>query len=189
MRFTQVPELHTAEYLDPTGYEPKLPFLCTSYVHMAQHSKSKPGSPTEPVSTNVTCAQDNTPQLPMTDQEMNKPFMLVLSVPHDADFSAIFPPVMDEISIFPVDRDNDTMHTFIVDKIDDMTSDAMKSFFTMMSEIHNAIRRLVKEHYKHDATGNEYFWFLTSQRPDNNNVAIMFCATCQQCLCLDSPSG
>ena len=59
----------------------------------------------------------------------------------------------------------------------------------MTSEIHNAIRCLVEEHYKRDATGKEYFWFLTSQHPNNNNVAITFGAACQQCLRLDSPSG
>ena len=96
---------------------------------MAKHSKSKPGSPTEPVSTDVTCVQDNAPQPPMTNHEMNKPFMLVLSVPHDGELSALCPCIMIETGIFPVDRDNDTTHTFIVDGITNMRSDAMKSLF------------------------------------------------------------
>ena len=88
-----------------------------------------------------------------------------------------------------MDRDNDTLHTFIVDKITDMTSDAMKPFFEMSTEIHEALHRLVQGHYKRDATGEEYFRFLTSNRPNNNNVAVTFGAACRQCLRSDSPSG
>ena len=40
-----------------------------------------------------------------------------------------------------------------------MTSNAMKPFFEMSSEIHDALHRLVQEHYKRDATGEEYFQF------------------------------
>ena len=71
---------------------------------------------------------------------MNKPFTLVLSVPHDEELSAIFSPVTIETAVFPVDRDNDALHTFIVNKITDMTSEAMKPLFTMTSEIHDALR-------------------------------------------------
>ena len=115
--------------------------------------------------------------------------MLVLSVPHDRELSAAFPPIMVETGIFPVDHDDNGTHTFIVNKITDMTCDAVKSHFTMASEIQDAIRHLVEEHCKRDAAGKEHFWFLMSQRPSNHNVAIRFGATCQQCLCLDSLSG
>ena len=101
---------------------------------------------------------------------MNKPFTLALSVPHDVELSAVFPPIVVGTRIFPVDRDNDGTHTFIVNKITDMTSDAMKSLFTMTSEIHDAIRRLVEKCCKWDATGKECFRFLTSRRPNNSNV-------------------
>ena len=56
---------------------------------MEKHFKSEPGSPTEPVSTNVTRVQNNVPQPPITDQEMNKPFALALSVPYDGELSAV----------------------------------------------------------------------------------------------------
>ena len=56
---------------------------------------------------------------------MNKPFTLVMTVPNDEEVSAVFSP-----AVFPVDRDNKTLHTFIVNKITDMTSDALKSFLT-----------------------------------------------------------
>ena len=118
--------------------EPKPPFLCLSCVHMAKRSKSKPGSPAEPVSTNVTRVQESTPQPPMTNREMNKPFTLASSVPHDEELSAVFSPIAVETAVFPVDRDNKALHTFIVSKITDMTSDTMKSLFTMTSEIHDA---------------------------------------------------
>ena len=156
---------------------------------MVKHSKSKPGSPTEPVSTNVTRVQDNTSETSMTDQEMNKPFTLVLSVPHDEGISAVFPHVMIETSIFPVDRENDTMHAFIVDKITDMTCEAMKAYFTVTNKIQDGIQCLVQDNYKCDATGKEHFRFLISQCPSNYNVAVTFAAACQQCLCLDSLSG
>ena len=62
--------------------------------------------------------------------------MLVLSVPCIEGSSAIFPHMTIEPGIFPVNRDNNAVHTFVVDKITDMTCDAMKT---------------------------EYFWFLKSQ--------------------------
>ena len=169
--------------------EPKLPFLCLSFVHMAKRYKRNPGSPTEPVSNDVTRVQDNAPQPPMANQEMNKPFTLVSSVPHDEELSAVFSPIMVETAVFPADRDNNATHMFIVNKITNMPSEAMKSLFTMTSEIHNALRCLVKEHCKHDATRKEYFWFLMSHRPNNSNIAITSSATCQQCLQSDSPPG
>ena len=82
----------------------------------------------------------------MTDQKMNKPFTLVSSVPHEGELSAAFPPVTVETGIFPVDCDNNTMHAFIVNKITDMTSNAMESHFKMTSEIQDTVRRLVEEH-------------------------------------------
>ena len=158
-------------------------------MHMVKHSKSKPGSPTEPVSTDITHVQDNIFKPPMTEQELNKPFTLVLSVPHYKGLTAIFHCITIETGVFPVDRDNDAMHAFIVDKITNITCDAMKTHFTMKSEIQDGICCLVKGNYKRNATGKIYFWFLTSQRPSNNNVAITFAATCHQCLRSDSPSG
>ena len=89
----------------------------------------------------------------MMDQEMNKPFALAPSVPHDTDLSAVFPPIVVETGIFRVDRDDDAMHTFIVNKITDMACDAVKSHFTTASEIQDTIRHLVEEHYKRDAAG------------------------------------
>ena len=86
---------------------------------------------------------------------MNKPFTLVITVPNDEEMSAVFSPVTVETAVFPVDRDNETLHTFIVNKITDMTTDAMKPFFEMSSEIREALHRLVQGHYKHDATGEE----------------------------------
>ena len=156
---------------------------------MAKHSRSKPGSPTEPVSTDVAHVQDNMSQPTMTEQELNKPFTLVLSIPHDKGLTAVFPRVVIKTGIFPVDCENNTMHAFIVNKITDMTCDAMKACFTMTSEIQDGIRHLVEGNYKRDATRKEYFWFLMSQRPSNYNVAIMFAAAFHQCLRLDSPSG
>ena len=82
---------------------------------MMKRSRSKPGSPAEPVSTKITLVQDNAPKSPTTDQEMNKPITLVLSVPCDKGLSAAFPRATIETGIFPVDRDN-KVHTFIVDK-------------------------------------------------------------------------
>ena len=111
---------------------------------------------------------------------MNKPFALVTSVPHDEELSAVFSPVTVETAVFPVNRDNEAPHTFIVDKITDMTSDALKPFFDMSSEIHDAIHCLVQEHCKRDATRKECFWFLTSHRPNNSNVALTFGAACRQ---------
>ena len=156
---------------------------------MAKRSKSKPGSPTEQVPTGITCVQDNASESPVMDQEMNKPFMLALSVPHDKDMSAAFPCTMIEASIFPVDRDDKAMHTFIVNKITDMTCDAMKTYFMATSKIQDGIRCLVEGNYKCDATGKEYFQFLTSQCQSNCNIAITFAATCQQCLHSDSSTG
>ena len=141
---------------------------------MVKRAKSKPGSPTELVSTNVTRVQDNASESPMMDQEMNKPFALVLSVPHNSDLSAIFPCVTIETGIFPVDRDDDAMHTLIVDKITDMTCKTMKTYFTVTSKIQDCICCLVKDNYKCDATGKEYFRFLMSQHPSNYNMAIAF---------------
>ena len=157
---------------------------------MKKHHKNKPGSPTEPASTDVTqVQQENEPHPTMATREMNKPFTLVITVPNDEEMSAFFSPVTVETAAFPVDRDNETLHTFIVNKITDMTTDAMKPFFEMSSEIRDALHRLVQEHYKRDATGEEYFRFLTSHRPNNSNVAITFGAACRQCLHSDSPSG
>ena len=102
--------------------KPKLPFLCLSCAHMVKRSKNKPGSPTEPVSANVTRAQDDEPQPPMTTREMNKPFTLLPSVPHDEELSAVFSPIAVETPVFPVDRDIEALHTFIVNEITDMTS-------------------------------------------------------------------
>ena len=149
---------------------------------MVKHSKSKPGSPTEPVSTNNARVQDNISKPPMMEQELNKPFTLVLSVPHDKGITAVFPCITIKTGVFLVDCDNDAMHAFIVDKITDMTCDAMKAYFMITSKIQHGIRCLVEGKYKHSATGKEYFQFLTSQHPSNYNVAIASAAACQQCL-------
>ena len=143
---------------------------------MAKRSKNKPGSRTEPVSINVTRAQDNVSKTPMMDQEMNKPLTLVLSVPHDEGVSVVFPCATIETGIFPVDCDNDTMHMFIVNKITNMTCEAMKTYFMATNKIQDSICCLVQDNYKCDATGKEYFWFLTSQHRSNCNVAIAFAA-------------
>ena len=84
---------------------------------MTKRSKNKPGSPTELVSTDVICVQDDASKSPATNQEMNKPFTLVLSVSRNEGSSAVFPCMTIETGIFPVDHDNDAMNTFIVDKI------------------------------------------------------------------------
>ena len=146
---------------------------------MKKRSKNKPGSPTEPASANVTqVQQENEPHPTITNREMNKPFTLVITIPNDAEMCAVFSPATVETAVFPVDRDNETLHTFIVHKITDMTTDAMKPFFEMSSEICKALHHLVQEHYKRDATGEEYFRFLTSHRPNNSNIAITFGAAC-----------
>ena len=180
MRFAASPPSDTLLYCSVlTGYEPKLPFLCLIHVHMKKRLKSKPGSPTEPASTTVPqVRQDDEPHPTMANREMNKPFTLVITIPHDAEMSAVFSPLAVETAVFPVDRDNETLHTFIVDKITDMTTNAMKPFFEMSSEIRDALHRLVQEHYKRDATGEEYFRFLTSHCPNNSNVALTFGAAC-----------
>ena len=130
---------------------------------MAKCSKSKPGSPTEQVPTGDTCVQDNASKSPTMDQEMNEPFMLVLSVTHNKEMSASFPCITIEIGMFPVDRDNKAMHAFIVDKITDMMCDAMKMHFTVTSKIQDGISRLVKRNYKHDAARRNVsnFWYLS----------------------------
>ena len=156
---------------------------------MAKLSKRKPCSPTEPVSTDVNHVQENVSQPPMMEQELNKPFALVSSVPHDKGLTAVFPHVAIKTGVFPVDPENNTMHAFIVNKITDMTCDAMKAYFTVTSEIQDGIRHLVEGNYKRDAPRKEYFWFLMSQRPINYNVAIVFAAAFHQRLRLDSPSG
>ena len=111
---------------------------------MTKRSKNKPGSPTEPVSTDVVHVQDDTSESPVMSQEMNKPFMLVLSVPHNEGLSAVFPCAAIETSIFPVNHDNDAVHTFIVDKITDMTCDAMKTHFKVKARFKMASIGLLK---------------------------------------------
>ena len=81
MSHAQVPELCTAEYLEPTGYQAQTTFPLPFLRAHGKQSKSKPGSPTKPVSTDITPVQDNTSKSPTMDQEMNKPFTLALSVP------------------------------------------------------------------------------------------------------------
>ena len=66
---------------------------------------------------------------------MNKPFTLVITIPHNTEMSAVFSPLAVEPAVFPVDHDNETLHTFIVNKITDMTADAMKPFFEVSSDI------------------------------------------------------
>ena len=75
----------------------------------------------------------------MVNQEMNKPFTLVIAIPNDAEMSVVFSPCTVETAVFPVDRDNELLHTFIVNKITDMTADAMKPFFQVSSEIREAL--------------------------------------------------
>ena len=169
--------------------ETKLPFFCLSHVHMVKCSKSKPGSPTKPVSTNINRVQDNASKSPMMDREMNKPFTLVPSVPCNKELSAAFPHVTIVTSIFPVDCDNEAMHTFIVNQIVNMKCDAMKPCFMVTTKIQDGIHCFVENNCKRDATGKEFFHFLTSQHPNNCNIPITFAATCQQCLCSNSPSG
>ena len=116
------------------------------------------------------------------DQEMNKPFMLVLSVSRNEALSAVFPHAMIETGVFPMDHDNEAMHAFIVNKMTNMTCDAMKTYFMVTSKIQDGICRLVEGNCKCDTTGKEHFWFLMFQRPSNCNIAIAFAAACQQCL-------
>ena len=87
---------------------------------------------------------------------MNKPFTLVLSVPHNKEISAAFPCITIETGMFPVDRDNKAMHAFIVDKITNMMCDAMKTYFMVSSKIQDGIHCLVEGNYKRDAAGKEY---------------------------------
>ena len=82
--------------------------------------KKKPGPPTGLVSTDTARVQDNASKFQTTDQEMNKPFSLALSVPHDAEMSATFPCMTIEADVFPFDCDNKTMHATVADKITDM---------------------------------------------------------------------
>ena len=86
---------------------------------------------------------------------MNKPFALALSVPCNEGSSAIFSCVTIETGVFPVNRDDAAMHTFIVDKITDMTCDAVKTHFTVTSEIQDSIRHFVEGNCKRNATGTE----------------------------------
>ena len=94
---------------------------------MPKRSKSKPDSPAEPVSVNVTRVEDKISESPTMDQEMNKPFMLVLSVSRNEALSAVFPHAMIETGVFPMNHDDEAMHAFIVNKMTNMTCDAMKT--------------------------------------------------------------
>ena len=97
---------------------------------MGKRLKNKPDSPTESASTTVPqVRQEDEPHPIMVNREMNKPFTLVIAIPNDAEMSAVFSPLAVETAVFPVDRNNKTLHTFIVNKITDMTADAMKPFF------------------------------------------------------------
>ena len=66
---------------------------------------------------------------------MNKPFLLLLSVPCNAEVSAAFPHMVIEASIFPVDRDNKTMHATVVDELTNMTCNAMNPYFMVTAKI------------------------------------------------------
>ena len=88
---------------------------------------------------------------------MNKPFTLVLSVPHKAAMSVIFPLMMIEANIFPVHRDNEVMHTTVVDELTDMMCNAMDPYFMVTTEIQNGICLIVENSHKRDATGIKFF--------------------------------
>ena len=108
---------------------------------MGKRLKNKPDSPTESASATVPQArQEDEPHPVMMNREMNKPFTLTIVIPHDAEMTAVFSPCTVETAVFPVDRDNDLLHTFIVNKITDMTADAMKPFFEVSSEIREALQ-------------------------------------------------
>ena len=104
-------------------------------MHIAKRSKSKPGSPTEPVSSDATRVQDDASKSHTMEQDINKPFLLVLSVPHNAKLSAASPPMVIEASIFPVNHDNKTMHVTIVDELTNMMCNAMDPYFTVTVKI------------------------------------------------------
>ena len=112
MRFSAFQPSDTLLYCSVlTGYEPKLPFLCSIYVYMGKRLKNKPDSPTESASTTVPQArQEDEPHPIMMHREMNKPFTLTIVIPHDAEMTAVFSPCTVETAVFPVDRDNDLLH-------------------------------------------------------------------------------
>ena len=152
--------------------EPKLPFLCLSCVHMTKRSMSKPGSPAKPISTEAARVQENAFESHTMEQDMNKPFLLALSVSRNAELSAAFlPPMVIEAGIFRGNRDNEIVHTTIVNKLTDVTCNAMDPHFTVTVKIQNAICLIVESNHKRDATGTEFFCFLTSQHQ------------CSHCIC------
>ena len=107
---------------------------------MKKRLKNKPDSPTESASTTVPQArQEDEPHPIMVNREMNKPFTLVIAIPNDAEMSAVFSPHAVENAVFPVDRDNESLHTFIVNKITDMTTDALKLFFELLGPNNTAV--------------------------------------------------
>ena len=77
-----------------------------------------------------------------------------------------------------MDCDNEAMHSFIVDQITNMTSDAMKPHFMVTSEMQDGIHFLVESNCKCDATGKEFFCFFLSQCPNICNIPIAFAAAC-----------
>ena len=95
----------------------KLPFLCLFHKHMMKHLKRKPGSSTAPISANISCAQNNASNAQETNDNTNKPFALMSSVPHNEEMSAFFPHMTIEARIFPIDHDDKTMHTAIGNKL------------------------------------------------------------------------
>ena len=185
MRFDASPKMQITEHSEPKTHQAQTVFSLLFHEHMTKCLKKKPGSPTEPVSANAACVQNNVPESHATEQDVNKPFTLVLSVPCDKEMFTVFPDVTIEADIFPVDRDNDTMHTNIGNEITNITCNAMHPQFTVATEIQNAICLINENSHKCDATGIKFFRFLTSQHPNNCNVPVVFAATCQQCLCSD----
>ena len=69
------------------------------------------------------------------EQDINKPFSLVLSVSCNAELSVAFSPMVIEAGIFPVDHDNETMHATIVDKLTNMMCNAMTPYFEVTVKI------------------------------------------------------
>ena len=157
----QVPEPQTAECLEPTGHRAQTNFPLRFLHPHGKTFQEQTWFPIEPVSTNVTHVQDDLSESPTMDQEMNKPFMLASSVPCNKELSAAFPCTTIETSIFPTDRDDEAICTFIVNWITDMTCDAMKPHFTVTSSIQDSVRRLIESNCKRDATEKELFCFLT----------------------------
>ena len=112
------------------------------------------------------------------EQDMNEPFSLALSVPRNTELSVAFSPMVIEAGIFPINSNNKTMHATIVTELTNMMCNAINPYFEVTVKIQNSICLIVENNHKYDATGIEFFHFLVSQYPNNNNVPTIFAAAC-----------